>query len=77
MTPWFTMPADGETRRDAVRTDVAGGVSAIRCALALMDDGSLSSADRALLQAIDRELDRLARVVRDIGEVGARDAYVP
>lgn len=65
MAPSFTMPTDAETRRLAFCADVSATVSAIRCALTLVDGTALPSAERVLLQAIDRELSRLARAASE------------
>jgi hypothetical protein len=70
------MPTRAEARPDALARDISAAVSAIRCALTLLDATALNGAERALLQAVDNELGHLARAVSGTSNANEPGAYL-
>lgn len=54
MTPWLTMPAPVEGRRLAAANDAYAALSAVRCALRLLEATAAVGRERELLAAIER-----------------------
>jgi len=67
MAPWFTMPDGAQARRLAASSEIAAAVTAIRCALDLLDASLAGGTERRLLRTIDDELAQIRRAAEHLG----------
>lgn len=64
MTPWFTMPVGPEARRSAASSELRAAITAIGCALDLLEHSARGPRERQLLGAIKDELSQIRRAAR-------------
>ena len=60
------MPNGAQARRLAASSEIAAAITAIRCALALLDAGVAGSRERRLLRVIDDELTQIGRAAEHL-----------
>jgi len=61
------MPDGAQARRLAASSEIAAAVTAIRCALDLLEVGVLGGRERRLLRVIDDELAQIRRAAEHLG----------
>jgi hypothetical protein len=66
MAPWFTMPNGTQARRLAASSEISAAVTAIRCALDLLNGSVGGGRERHLLRVIDDELTQIRRAAEHL-----------
>ena len=61
------MPNGMQARRLAASSEISAAVTAIRCALELLDVGVTGTRERRLLRVIDDELTEIRRAAESLG----------